>query len=171
MRKDVKDLADNLKDNIGAYPNTYTYTKGLAEKRLMQTREHVNLVIYRPSIIACAYREPFRAWTDSLSAAGGLSLLSALGLMKYVHGDGSNPFDVIPVDYIVNGILITSCKGAKGKNYFEVYNAGSTDGNMITMKDYRDLGLGGYKNHRYDLQQFPALVNFIPSELEFKIRK
>jgi alcohol-forming fatty acyl-CoA reductase len=75
MNKDVKELSDNLKSYIGGYPNTYTYTKNLAEKRLMQTRGHVNLVIFRPSIIACAYRQPFRAWTDTLSAAGGMSVL------------------------------------------------------------------------------------------------
>ena len=111
MRRDVKELSENLKTYIGTYPNTYTYTKSLAEKRLMQTRGDVNLVIYRPSIIACSYRQPFAAWTDSLSAAGGLSLLSGLGLMKYVNTDGSGPFDIVPVDFVTNGMLIATAKG------------------------------------------------------------
>ena len=32
MSKDVKELEENLKTYIGSYPNTYTYTKSLAEK-------------------------------------------------------------------------------------------------------------------------------------------
>jgi len=87
------------------------------------------LVIYRPSIIACAWRQPFRGWTDSLSAAGGLSLLTGLGLMKYVNGDGSGPFDIVPVDFVTNGILLATCKGGCSKDYFEVYNSGTSYSN------------------------------------------
>jgi hypothetical protein len=43
-----------------------------------------------------------------LSAAGGLSLLTGLGLLKYVNGDGSAPFDLIPVDFVTNGLLIVT---------------------------------------------------------------
>lgn len=32
MTKDIKELEENLKSYIGGYPNTYTYTKSLAEK-------------------------------------------------------------------------------------------------------------------------------------------
>ena len=32
LNTDVKELSDNLKTYIGEYPNTYTYTKSLAEK-------------------------------------------------------------------------------------------------------------------------------------------
>ena len=35
MSKSVKELEDNLQTYIGVYPNTYTFTKSLAEKNLM----------------------------------------------------------------------------------------------------------------------------------------
>ena len=54
MQKDVKELEENLKSYIGSYPNTYTYTKSLAEKQLVKTKDHVNVVIWRPSIIGSA---------------------------------------------------------------------------------------------------------------------
>ena len=148
MNKDEKELSENLKDYIGNYPNTYAYTKCMAEKNLMQTREHVNLVIYRPSIIACAWRQPFRGWTDTLSAAGGLSLLYGLGLTKYINGDGSGYFDIIPVDFVTNGMLIATAKGGSSKDYFEVYNAGTSYGNKCTSKNYRDVIHNAYKNKR-----------------------
>lgn len=81
MTKDIKELEENLKSYIGGYPNTYTYTKSLAEKQLVKTKGDVKVVIWRPSIIASAVADPFPGWTDSLSAAGGLSFLSAMGLL------------------------------------------------------------------------------------------
>ena len=85
MQKDVKELEENLKSYIGSYPNTYTFTKSLAEKQLVKTKDHVNVVIWRPSIIGSGLQDPFPGWTDTLSAAGGLALLSALGLVQFIH--------------------------------------------------------------------------------------
>ena len=91
--------------------------------------------------------------------------------MKYVNGDGSGPFDIVPVDFVVNGMLISTCKGAMEQNYFEVYNAGTSYSNQITVKDYRNIGLKAYSNKRFSQQQFKAVVNFIPSKFEFDFRK
>jgi hypothetical protein len=93
-----------------------------------------------------------RAWTDSLSAAGGLSLLTGMGLMKYVNGTGAGPFDIVPVDFITNGMLLATCKGGSQKDYFEVYNAGTSYSNKITVKDYRNIGLKAYKNKAFSMQ-------------------
>ena len=65
-------------------------------------------MLFRPSIIAGAYKDPFPGWTDSLSAAGGLSLLVGLGLIKDMHARGYNRFDVIPVDMVTNGIIVAT---------------------------------------------------------------
>jgi hypothetical protein len=55
MSKSVKELEDNLQMYIGVYPNTYTFTKSLAEKSLMKNIENVKVVIWRPSIITSAF--------------------------------------------------------------------------------------------------------------------
>ena len=81
MSKSVKELEDNLTSYIGAFPNTYTFTKNLSEKNLMSKRGNVNVVIWRPSIITSSFNQPFPGWTDSVSAAGGLTLLTGLGLL------------------------------------------------------------------------------------------
>jgi len=118
----------------------------------MQNKGHINLVIFRPSIIACGYREPFKGWTDSLSAAGGLSLLTGLGMMKYVNGHGKNPFDIVPVDFVTNGMLIATAKGGIEKDHFEIYNSGTSYSNKITMTDYRNIGLKAYSNKKLTMQ-------------------
>lgn len=68
--------------------------------------------IFRPSIIAGSLKEPHIGWTDSLGAAGGISLLTGLGVCNYINARGDNRFDVIPVDIVTNGLLVTAAYGA-----------------------------------------------------------
>ena len=44
----------NEKKLIGDFPNTYTFTKNLAEKFLIKNLGNVKCVILRPAIIACS---------------------------------------------------------------------------------------------------------------------
>ena len=76
---------ENEKTILGKFPNTYTFTKNMAEKSLWKNRAHVPVVLLRPSIIASSLESPFPGWTDSLSAAGGLTLMSGLGLINYIN--------------------------------------------------------------------------------------
>lgn len=44
---------------IGERPNTYTFTKALAEFLVQQEAEELNVAIVRPSIIGASWKEPF----------------------------------------------------------------------------------------------------------------
>ena len=44
---------------IGNRPNTYTFTKSLAEHVLLQEVENFPIAIFRPSIIGAALKEPY----------------------------------------------------------------------------------------------------------------
>ena len=46
---------------IGDRPNTYTFTKSLAEHVLLQEEDRFPIAIFRPSIIGAAWKEPFEA--------------------------------------------------------------------------------------------------------------
>ena len=147
MQKDVKELEENLKSYIGSYPNTYTYTKSLAEKQLVKTKGHVNVVIWRPSIIGSGIQDPFPGWTDTLSAAGGLALLTALGLMQLIHvkNNGDTSFDLVPVDYVSNGCIAATAYSAMKNSDLEIYNMATSVKNMITFENFREIGLNQYK--------------------------
>jgi len=43
---------------LGNLPNTYTYTKNLAEHLLITEAEGMPVAIVRPSIVSAAWREP-----------------------------------------------------------------------------------------------------------------
>lgn len=44
---------------IGPKPNTYTYTKQLAEYMLVQEASNLPIAILRPSIVTASWKEPF----------------------------------------------------------------------------------------------------------------
>jgi fatty acyl-CoA reductase len=100
-----KDLAKIL----GNYPNTYTFTKSMAE-RTLKKRKPSNLpcVILRPAIVGAAFRDPFPGWTDTLSAAGALGLAGGLGIITYVNTLPSHILDLIPVDLVVHATIVST---------------------------------------------------------------
>ena len=53
-------------------PNTYTYTKALAENLLVSEAKGLPLSIVRPSIVAGSYREPYSGWVDCLHGPTGI---------------------------------------------------------------------------------------------------
>jgi hypothetical protein len=55
--------------------------------------------------------QPFPGWTDSLAAAGGISFLTGLGLINFIQAKGLNKFDMIPVDFVSNHIIVATAYG------------------------------------------------------------
>ena len=55
-------------------------------ERTLRKRRPANMpvVIFRPSIISASIKEPCPGWTDTMSAAGGLSIAAATGILEYV---------------------------------------------------------------------------------------
>jgi len=64
--------------------------------------------IVRPSIITGSEREPHAGWIDTLSAAGGFSLLLIAGIARYLTSEFQTRCDVIPVDYVSNAIIVST---------------------------------------------------------------
>lgn len=55
---------------IGERPNTYTYTKALAEYLVQQEAGDLNVAIIRPSIVGASWKEPFPVSGPFLSRLG-----------------------------------------------------------------------------------------------------
>jgi fatty acyl-CoA reductase len=90
------------------HPNTYTYTKCLAEHLLSQRRGNVPLAIVRPSIISAAWAEPKPGWIDSSAAFAGCLLYTGLGLVKVWEANPNVRLDVVPVDSVSRRIIATA---------------------------------------------------------------
>ncbi|ETW07168.1 hypothetical protein, variant 2 [Aphanomyces invadans] len=108
--EDIEKLHLNL---IGTYPNTYTLTKSMAEHMVTKYREHVPLVLLRPTIVGASWKEPIPGWVDQLAAAGAIFLAGGMGLLTILPGDPRSIADIVPVDFVVNAILLSACAKAK----------------------------------------------------------
>lgn len=100
-------MADMQAKVLGVQPNTYTYTKRLAE--LMLRDEYAKgfpVCIARPSIVVPAYQEPLVGWVDSLNGPAGLMLGAAKGVIRSMLMDGSLETEAIPVDLAINGAIL-----------------------------------------------------------------
>lgn len=58
-------------------PNTYTYTKQIAESVIIQECKDMPISIIRPSIIGATWREPFPGWVENFN--GPTALFPATG--------------------------------------------------------------------------------------------
>ena len=62
-----------VKEVLGSHPNTYTFTKALAEQWLFNTAKDLPLAIVRPSIVVAAWKDPLPGWIDNLNGPTGKS--------------------------------------------------------------------------------------------------
>lgn len=102
-------VIEKEKEIIGTYPNTYTFTKSLAERTLQKKHGKLRLLISRPSIVISALKEPLEGWTETLSAGGGLIFAAMIGMVNYIYCSNPNSkLDMIPCDYVSNMIIVAT---------------------------------------------------------------
>ncbi|KAG6458446.1 hypothetical protein O3G_MSEX010869 [Manduca sexta] len=93
---------------VGNKPNTYTFTKALAEEVVLRAREDLPIAIVRPSIVISALKEPSPGWIDNWNGATGLFVGMSTGVMKVMIGKGDNVTDLVPLDIVINLIIVAA---------------------------------------------------------------
>jgi len=78
--KMVEELTPNL---IAGRPNTYTFTKALAERMLLRERGCLPVAIVRPSVVLASYREPVAGWVDNCNGPTGIIAAAGKGFFRY----------------------------------------------------------------------------------------
>jgi len=87
----LNDIEHYSKIIMGKFPNTYVFTKRMAEHLLVENNKRkLPMLILRPSIISASLEEPFPGWTDSIGLIGGIYLLAGLGLLRELPGNPNN---------------------------------------------------------------------------------
>ena len=94
---------------IGKRPNTYTYTKALAETLVVKECKDLPLVIVRPSIVCAAWKEPIPGWVDNVNGLGGIIIAGGKGVLRTSYCPQENVIDVIPVDVCINLFIVAAC--------------------------------------------------------------
>ncbi|KAH7644408.1 male sterility domain-containing protein [Dermatophagoides farinae] len=94
-------------------PNCYTFSKALAE--LLLAKKYSNLlpyVICRPSIVTHSAAEPTPGWCDTKNGVSGAMILGGLGIARTMILNGKCNADVIPVDHVVNSLIVVAAHTA-----------------------------------------------------------
>ena len=110
-------LDENLMNSLGLKltefaPNTYVFTKHMAEQVCVDYKEQFNLpiIIFRPSIVTITERDPFCGWCDNLNGPGGLVFAAAFAITHVSTFPGDNQMDLVPSDICVKAIIIAAFK-------------------------------------------------------------
>lgn len=93
-------------------PNTYTYTKALAEQICYEYRNDIPLVVFRPSIVTNTETEPLMGWVDNFNGPIGLLLGCASGVVRTGLLDLEKRINCIPVDVSIKAIIVAAWKRA-----------------------------------------------------------
>uniref|UniRef100_A0AAA9TSB4 Fatty acyl-CoA reductase n=1 Tax=Bos taurus TaxID=9913 RepID=A0AAA9TSB4_BOVIN len=123
----VNDITPKL---IGDRPNTYIYTKALAEYVVQQEGAKLNVVIVRPSIVGASWKEPFPGWIDNFNGPSGLFIAAGKGILRTMRASNNALADLVPVDVVVNMSLAAAWySGVNRPRNIMVYNCttGSTN--------------------------------------------
>jgi fatty acyl-CoA reductase len=104
MKEDT--MADLGKTLIAPHPNTYTYTKRLAEILVQREYPLLPICIVRPSIVTPTYMEPIPGWVDNLNGPIGVMIGAAKGVIRAMLVDSDATSEIIPVDLAINGLIL-----------------------------------------------------------------
>ncbi|KAL6433313.1 hypothetical protein ACFW04_006475 [Cataglyphis niger] len=101
---------------LGKWPNTYAFTKAIAEDAVRQYSTGIPACIVRPSIVISTVKEPMPGWINNLYGAVGIVVGAALGLIRTLHCPPENVAELVPADYVISHLIAASWDLAKRKN-------------------------------------------------------
>lgn len=126
---------------LGSWPNTYAYTKAIAETVVQKEAPGMPIGVFRPAIVVSTYQEPVRGWIDNLYGPTGVAAGAGTGLLRSLHCDGSVHANVVPGDMVVNALIATAwdvCEVHRTQSDIPIYNYVSQD-NPITYDELKDM--------------------------------
>ncbi|CAG9804561.1 unnamed protein product [Chironomus riparius] len=93
---------------LGNLPNSYAFTKALAEALVNDACQNDNLpaMILRPSIVIPTLADPIKGWTDNLNGPAGLMIGAGKGVIRTIYCDQKSYGDFLPVDVAINGLMV-----------------------------------------------------------------
>ncbi|CAN7999089.1 unnamed protein product [Ixodes hexagonus] len=103
-----EDLQEKILGQVmGGRPTTYHYTKALAESLLVHEGGNLPIVILRPSIVTCSWKEPMVGWVDNFNGPAGFVIATGKGVLRSMVIRPNSSADIYPVDMVAN-MMITS---------------------------------------------------------------
>jgi long-chain acyl-CoA synthetase len=132
------------------WPNTYTFTKSLAESLLASRGAGLPIAVVRPSIVETSIEEPFRGWNEGINTSAPLSYL--LGTyFRQLPSNERKRLDLIPVDMVCRGMTLIAAALVE-RRHKRVYQLATSANNPCNMGRSIELTALAHRKH-YRAQQ------------------
>ncbi|XP_011705903.1 PREDICTED: putative fatty acyl-CoA reductase CG8306 [Wasmannia auropunctata] len=133
---------------LGIMPNTYTFSKRLAEQIISDYSESLPSVIIRPSIVISTLDDPVAGWIDNFNGPIGMLIGGGKGVLRVLWSDPTIISDFAPVDAAIKGIIITAWKrGIKTEDKTtDVYNCSSSQMKSMSIDHIVRIGFSFIKD-------------------------
>lgn len=129
---------------LGTMPNTYTFTKRLAEQVISDYSKSLPCVIIRPSIVISSAEDPLAGWLDNFNGPVGMLVGGGKGILRVLYVDPNITSDFMPVDVAIKAIIIVAwqrgIKPITEDDTMHIYNCSSHDIKRISIKNVVEMG-------------------------------
>ncbi|XP_045458035.1 fatty acyl-CoA reductase 1-like [Melitaea cinxia] len=151
--RDTLEICEKLDDHtlnvltpkyLGELPNTYVFTKQLAEHVMYEQKGKLPIVIMRPSIVISSYKEPSEGWIENLNGPVGMLVASGKGILRTMYTDPDLTSDYIPVDIAIKafiaGAWARGVKKLQPTDDIDIYNCSTSHMKTMTLGEIVDFG-------------------------------
>ena len=129
------------------WPNTYTFTKSLAESLIATRGAGLPVAIVRPAIVETSIAKPFLGWNEGINTSASLSYL--LGTyFRQLPTNERKRLDIVPVDSVCQGMTLIAA-AVMERRHDAMYQLATSVSNPCDMRRSIELtGLAHRKHYR-----------------------
>ena len=127
------------------WPNTYTFTKSLAESLIAKFGSDLAVAVVRPAIVETSLAKPFLGWNEGINTSASLSYL--LGTyFRQLPTNERKRLDIIPVDAVCRGMMLIAAAVVE-RRHARVYQLATSVTNPCNMKRSIELTALAHRKH------------------------
>jgi alcohol-forming fatty acyl-CoA reductase len=129
------------------WPNTYTFTKSLAESLIASRGADLPVAIVRPAIVETSVGKPFQGWNEGINTSASLSYLLGT-FFRQLPTNERKRLDIIPVDSVCQGMTLIAAAIIE-RRHEPLYQLATSVSNPCDMRRSIELtGLAHRKHYR-----------------------
>ncbi len=127
------------------WPNTYTFTKSLAESLIAKHGAGLPIAIVRPAIVETSVTKPFRGWNEGINTSASLSYLLGTAFRQLPSNERKR-LDIIPVDAVCAGMTLIGAALVE-RRHDPLYQLATSVTNPCDMGRSIELTSLGHRRH------------------------
>ncbi|XP_019868915.2 fatty acyl-CoA reductase wat [Aethina tumida] len=122
---------------LGDWPNSYSFTKAVAEEIIKTNSDGIPTCIYRPAIVTATFKEPYKSWMDNYFGPTFIVAGVMSGQIRVSYGNMYKIADVVPADYVINALIASAHQTAlSNSDNIQIYNYVSSPENPCTWGNF-----------------------------------